>query len=220
MRILVLADCHGRPELITNALNHASYCKGEDVLVFAGDIVDIGYHAEECLNILEDNSAELLWGNHDWAAINEHPIHPQNSYDEDFLERLRKIDFKIACSYNNILITHAGLSMDFYEKIGKMGVREVVRIANSLNTRGVYNERSGLLWYRPSQLNPPAPFWQISGHTPPGYMKYIKDRKPFKKFIMIDPYINEGFEKKGRFRYVEIADGIKIFDSEENLDRS
>ena len=51
-------------------------------------------------------------------------------------------------------------------------------------------------------------------------MTLTQDRKPFKKFIMIDPYINEGFEKKGRFRYVEIADGIKIFDSEENLDRS
>ena len=136
------------------------------------------------------------------------------------MERLNKIHFKKACSYNDVLITHAGLSMDFYEKIGEGSIQDVVNIVNSLNTRVVYNERNGPLWYRPSQLNPPAPFWQISGHTPPGYMKYIKDRKPFKKFIMIDPYINEGFEKKGRFRYVEIADGIKIFDSEENLDRS
>lgn len=169
---------------------------------------------------MEDNSAELLWGNHDWAAINEHPIHPQNSYDEDFLERLRKIDFKIACSYNGILITHAGLSTEFDEKIGKAGVRDTVKIINSLDVREVYGEKNGPLWYRPSQLNPPAPFWQISGHTPPGYMKYIKDRRPFKKFIMIDPYINKGFKKKGRFRYAEITDGIKVFDSEENLDRS
>jgi hypothetical protein len=134
------------------------------------------------------------------SAINGYPIHPQNSYDEGFLERLCKIDFKIACSYNNILITHAGLSMDFYEKIGKVGVREVVGIANSLNTRVVYNERSGPLWYRPSQLNPPAPFWQISGHTPPGYTKYIKDRKPFEKFIMADPYINKGFKKERKIQ--------------------
>jgi hypothetical protein len=72
-RTIILSDCHGRPDLITNVLDHA---KDWDRAVFLGDILDIGNHPLECIDILLENDINLIWGNHDLAPIINKHIHP------------------------------------------------------------------------------------------------------------------------------------------------
>jgi hypothetical protein len=64
VRAVIIADAHAQPWLITNALEHSQYDKNKDRLIFAGDFLDIGIEPDECLHILEEQGAAMLWGNH------------------------------------------------------------------------------------------------------------------------------------------------------------
>ena len=75
-RTIVVSDAHGHVELIQNALDNADFGAGEDFLVYAGDVVDGGARvagAEACLDVLRRNEAQMLWGNHDVAAMLDFP---------------------------------------------------------------------------------------------------------------------------------------------------
>jgi calcineurin-like phosphoesterase family protein len=85
-RTIILSDCHGRPDLITNVLDHA---KDWDRAVFLGDILDIGNHPLECIDILLENDINLIWGNHDLAPIINKHIHPVSNYDTEVYNRIR-----------------------------------------------------------------------------------------------------------------------------------
>ena len=74
-KTVVIADCHGRTDLITNAIND---CPDYDRLIFAGDFVDIGPEPEQCLELLLDLNARILWGNHDLAVLFGERIHPSS----------------------------------------------------------------------------------------------------------------------------------------------
>lgn len=112
MRTIVISDCHGSPWLISNALKHSGYQKGIDRLIFAGDFLDIGDSPEACWQLLVEEDAELLWGNHEVAIVLRQYVGPQDPYSWTLRENLikKQKDFKMATSVDNILITHAGLS--------------------------------------------------------------------------------------------------------------
>jgi predicted phosphodiesterase len=215
-RTIVISDVHGQPHLIKNVLKHSKFDKTRDHLIFAGDLIDIGNDPKQCWQLLKDNNAEMLWGNHDAAIVLRKFISPQDPYSWQLYEDLRKTanDFKIATSCDNILITHAGLCTDFYDHHMPINildeiidVNELASILNSMSLNAMWHDHSPL-WYRPDDYMPYSKIIQISGHTPPSYCR------PIKNFYMIDPYTKVGFDKS-RYRYAVIEDGnVTIEDSQ------
>ena len=221
IRTIIISDCHGRPELITNALEHSKFDKNVDRLVFAGDIVDIGYQEQQCLDILIENKAEILYGNHDAAMFLGDRIWPQQWHDDIFKENLFKImkNSKIAIVIDNsVLVTHAGYSNSLHKDLFKeedVDIQNIVRVINRFPLRLVYEWKDGPLWYRPTKDN----IWynkcsQVCGHTPPGYVESMISPLKFDNFYMVDPYCENNFNSPNRYRYAEIINGrTKVFDS-------
>jgi predicted phosphodiesterase len=217
MRCIVISDCHGSPHLITNALRHSSYNPKSDRLIFAGDIVDIGFDAGKCIDILLKNNAELLWGNHDLAIILNKQISPQNKFDSEIRNRIIKISnlFKVAAMHDEVLITHAGLSQTFYDYYYRGG--DIVKwLNNNISLKKELWQGDSPLWYRPVTSNKPEAMPQVAGHTPPGWI----ERSGFKlnDFYTVDPYCRENFGPD-RYRYAIIQDNkVQVIDSNDGVD--
>jgi hypothetical protein len=209
-RAIVLADCHGRPELISNVLVHSDYNHKSDRLIFCGDFLDIGNHPQLCWDLLRVNKAELLWGNHELAIVLGRQVTFQNDTSWEFRDELIKhaSDFKIATLHDNVLITHAGLSTWYYNAKGDFGLDKIVEDLNSTNPLAFWNDASPV-WFRPGSLYWPYPgVVQICGHTPPGYLE-----RQIPDFNIVDPYNKEHFGPD-RYRYATIQDDIvQVFDS-------
>jgi len=216
MRCIIISDVHGQPHLIENVLAHANYQKGQDRLIFAGDLLGIGPDPLECYTLLKEAGAELLWGNHDLTIILRKPIHPQSEYDIPVYEALisDKANWKIAACHDDVLITHAGLSEYFYQNTFELDLTSADQICTELNKIPLIDLwcNESPLWYRPSDMFlPKSNLVQVAGHTPPGYFK-----RTFRDFYLTDPYCQVGFDKK-RYRYVLIEDNIvTIFDSNDS----
>lgn len=214
MKTIIIADCHGQPHLITNALDHAT---DWNRLVFSGDIIDIGYDAVKCFKILQENNAELLLGNHDAAPIINHQIWPQNTWDLEARQTIiNHVDqFKVATSVNDVLVTHAGLSEKFVYNMkinSNQEIQEIVQCLNKLSLETLWCDDSPL-WYRPNNKNTPMPIMQVVGHTPPEWI----ERSGFESenLVSVDPYCTKGFGPD-RYRYVAIEnDIITLYDSNE-----
>ena len=214
MKTIIIADCHGQPHLITNALDHAT---DWNRLVFSGDIIDIGYDAVKCLDILKENNAELLWGNHDAAVVINRLIWPRNTWDLEAKQTIinNMDNFKVATSVNDVLVTHAGLSEKFMYDMkinSNQEIREIVQCLNKLSLETLWCDDSPL-WYRPNNKNTPMPIMQVVGHTPPEWI----ERSGFESenLVSVDPYCTKGFGPD-RYRYVAIEDDIAtLYDSNE-----
>jgi hypothetical protein len=89
-RTIVLSDVHGYPELIENALGAAEFRQGADELIFAGDFVDRGGRARECLKMLDELGAQTLIGNHDQAIALGYWIGEQQAASKAFCRTILK----------------------------------------------------------------------------------------------------------------------------------
>jgi hypothetical protein len=212
MKTIIFSDCHGRPDLITNVLDHVN---DWDRAIFAGDILDVGDHPIDCFNILKENSIELLWGNHDLAVLLNQRVWPQNPYDNEARNIImdHQKDFRVATNVNNILVTHAGLTDYFYNNYFDKEISDVREIANCLNGLPLSDfwQDASPLWYRPGNYYKPMSIRQIVGHTPPGWIE--RSGIELNNFVSVDPYSQEGFGPD-RYRYALIENGeISIFDS-------
>ncbi len=122
---LVVSDVHGYPELLENALRSAGFREGIDRLVFAGDFLDRGGHARECLQRLDELGAETLIGNHDQAIALGYWIGEQQeankTFREPLLERLRTRRLDLVTSIDGVLISHAGLTRVFAADFDELG---------------------------------------------------------------------------------------------------
>jgi len=133
---LVVSDIHGYPELIENALRASGFREGTDRLVFAGDFLDRGSHARECLERLDQLGAETLIGNHDQAIALGYWIGEQQEaskvFREPLLERLRTRRLNLVTGVDDVLISHAGLTRAFAAEFDELG-RDPARLAVRLN---------------------------------------------------------------------------------------
>ena len=213
-RAIVLSDVHAQPWLIRNALKHSNFDQNEDKLIFSGDFVDIGDRPEECYQLLKDNNAIMIWGNHEAAIILNKHISPQDPYSfqlrEDLIHNMD--DFKIATYHDDVLITHAGLSTNW--KINSSNLHDIVSELNNTPLKNFWEPENseGPLWYRPNKRNPPLPIKQVVGHTPPVWIEQSSGAT-FSNLYVIDPYCVTGFNKQ-RYRYATIIDGnVTIYDS-------
>lgn len=148
-RVVVLSDAHGHKGLIERALEHAGFDSARDGLVYAGDVVDGGTtprEVRECIALLQANDAQVLWGNHEVAALVGYPIAHQDPWTvAEFGEVLRKefdrtgeLSWRLALSVQGVLVSHAGISEDGVEEdlagqYGRLpdGHSEFVRALNS-----------------------------------------------------------------------------------------
>lgn len=207
MKTIIFSDAHGRPDLITNVLDHA---KSWDRAVFCGDILDIGNRPMECIDVLLENDIELLWGNHDLAPILNKQISPVSNYDIPVYERIHELrnKFKVATWQDDILISHAGLSESFYNEFCSSTIIEASQLATQLNKLHLESiwEQQGPLWFRPSKYYRPLPgISQVVGHTPPSWLSYTGAEYP--NYHTVDPYCKVGFDGD-RYRYATIENGI------------
>jgi hypothetical protein len=143
LRTIVVADVHGRPELLTNALAHSKFEKGTDTLVIAGDFCDIGTQTEECLAIAEKNMAYILVGNHEMAHVLQQSIRPYDhllDIEPGLISRwsynIHSGVWPMAMCIDGVLITHAGVSQALDYKMGwSAKATDPVEIARDLNHR-------------------------------------------------------------------------------------
>lgn len=235
MRTLVISDAHGCPQVIQNALDHARFEPGCDGFVYAGDLLDRGPDAAGCIALVERYATEVLFGNHDVAALFGFYIYPQNrdspSYRPLLVERALAADeakaWKAATCVEGVLITHAGVSAD-YERLFLAECRsDPVLLAERLNAEFqalVRRDPPPGDWYEHPLLDDHGPFWfrpwplstlmplrgcvQVAGHTPP-YSSALRDLEKI-GFYMIDPSSFDPFEgycNFDRYRYALIEGG-------------
>ncbi len=65
----IISDIHSNLEALEAVLQDIS-SQGVDEIWCLGDIVGYGPDPQECIDIIEDNCALTLLGNHDWAVLN------------------------------------------------------------------------------------------------------------------------------------------------------
>lgn len=171
MRTIVVSDIHGQPFLLENALKHSQFDKDKDQLVFAGDFCDIGEDSLRVLQILEDNKAVMVVGNHEYSHCIQYTITPYDSSldtDEIISSWCKKIlnkEWIFAYTVDDFLITHAGISnilglvllkdnvnsvadeinRRFFGTIGSNGQHLTVLGYNYLH----YVDQGSPIWYRP-----------------------------------------------------------------------
>src|SRR6185503_6653865 len=64
-RTLVIGDVHGCLDELRELLERVRFRKGEDRLVFVGDLMDRGPYPVECVRLARELEAECLLGNHE-----------------------------------------------------------------------------------------------------------------------------------------------------------
>ena len=227
MRTFVIADAHGYPELIQNALDHGGFQPGQDAFVFAGDLLDRGPDVEGCIALVETHATEVLLGNHDVPVLLDLELYPQDPESPTFqpflwekvLQADRSNAWKVATCVEGVLITHAGVSEEYRQVFEGQCQADPARLADHLNTvflalvereprvsewddKGILSE-DGPFWFRPrpySHLLPLAGCVQVVGHTPP-----ISGLEA-SGFYMVDPCAFAGMDDLRRYRYGVIED--------------
>jgi len=189
-RTIVLSDAHGYPQMIAEALEHARFEPGVDRLIYAGDFLDRGDRPEECLSMLEDAGAEMLWGNHEVAVLLSQTIFPQGreslGFWERLLQRFETGAWQLVTCVGDVLVSHAGISSEYSRAFALVGFSSealAARINEEFREaaeRGLADERlgepcrvldeRGPLWMRPDWEGPEgmlAGVAQVAGHTAP-----------------------------------------------------
>jgi len=199
-RVFVLADCHGWSELIVNALRdirsrHGGVREGVDRLVFAGDFLDRGPRAQECLDLIEALAGEVLWGNHDLAVTVGYVIKDQDPGSLCFQPGLRERlasgragggpEWKLVTEAGGVLISHAGVSSDYAADLDACGgdLAEFCRRLNEEHAEAVALEIRNGDWKTARTRGKRSPtryklekygtegllsgVVQVIGHTPP-----------------------------------------------------
>jgi hypothetical protein len=224
MRTFVVSDAHGSPEIILDALGHGGFAMGRDAFVYAGDLLDRGPRAKECVALAERYATEVLFGNHDAAALFGLPVWPQNPESRRFRGLLRRKalreGWKLATAVEGVLITHAGISESYNDLFADECNSDPIRFAAYLNARfralverrppirDWYDDAllgdDGPLWFRPAPYSSHVPLGgcpQVAGHTLP--LAFMEGSS----FYMIDPTSVDRVEAAGRYRYAVIEGG-------------
>lgn len=131
---IIVGDIHGNVEKVKAFLAH----KPEEEHVCLGDIVDSEIEPPsrqiECLNLLFDARAVLLWGNHDIQYADFPYKYSCSGYIQDNpvlqIVRDNKQRFKAAHAVDGYILTHAGVCT----KISN-GCTDPVELAENLNQR-------------------------------------------------------------------------------------
>ena len=234
MRTFIVADAHGYPELIKNALEHGEFEPGQDGFVYAGDLFDRGPDARGCIELVQAYATEVVVGNHDLAVLLDFLVYPSNPENREFrpflIDAVINADpeegWKLATEVDGILITHGGISSEYEGVFLEECNGDPGELAEHLNREfsaavraelktgewddgGILGD-AGPTWFRPgpwSSRHPLGGIRQVVGHTPP-----VPELEA-EGFYMVDPCAFYGMGDPRRFRYVIIEDGdIQVYE--------
>jgi predicted phosphodiesterase len=225
-RTIVISDAHGYPAFIENALAHAGFDPALDRLIFAGDFLDRGSDPEGCLDLIEQHADVILFGNHEVELMIGAPIEfgPSELFETPLVERFREQPerWRFAVAAGDVLITHAGLSTEYLDSLGREVSAGAHELADAIERQARFEigvilgigvadydgvlSQMGPLWFRPhrrflSEL--PTGLVQMVGHTPPQVAEGDLDDYGFH---LIDPFAYSGPPQGARCRYGVIDD--------------
>lgn len=192
---IIVADTHGNVEKVRAFLKY----KPEEEHIALGDYVDSDLEPPsrqiECLNLLFDSGAVLLWGNHDiqYANLLAHPCsgHIVNNPVPQVI-RDNQHRFKAAHAIDGYLLTHAGVCTQISN-----GCTDPVELAEQLNNRlAVHRDLINSAWWREGSNRFTVdldPIFYVSGHR--------GGRDPFSGIFWFDPFCEEGIDKSLRQVY-------------------
>lgn len=131
---IAVGDVHGNVEKIRAFLDY----KPEEEHVSLGDIVDSDIEPPsrqiECLNLLFDAGAVLLWGNHDIQYADIRYTYPCSGHIQGNpvpqIVRDNQQRFKAAHAVDGYILTHAGVCTQISQ-----GCNDPVKLAENLNQR-------------------------------------------------------------------------------------
>jgi predicted phosphodiesterase len=226
-RTIVISDAHGYPAFIENALAHSGFDPALDRLIFAGDFLDRGSDPQGCLDVIEQHADVILFGNHEVELMIGAPIEfgsASELLESPLVERFREQPerWRFAVSQGDVLITHAGLSTEYLDSLGRDVSAGAHDLADAIERQARFEigvilgigvadydgvlGQMGPLWFRPhrrflSEL--PTGLVQMVGHTPPEVAE--GDLAEF-GFHLIDPFAYSGPPQGTRCRYGVIDD--------------
>jgi len=136
MNYLILGDVHAEYEPFRKALDYAE--QNNLFVISVGDLVDNGVDGlkvfKDFYNLLKDNKAALVWGNHEWKIYrwlignpvtlggnNKLTVEQMQSnpeFKEVFLKTVEFCQHYIQIN-NDIFITHAGVNPEFWSRYPK-----------------------------------------------------------------------------------------------------
>lgn len=202
--VFVVADAHGRLDLVEGLLKQAGACCGPGrTIVQLGDLTDcVASSIEDDLAILRavpDLFDVLLVGNHEYPYFGGAPF-AGFFRSEDVATAVLRLRWLPAFAAGEFLITHAGLTADFAYRSPRMRAQEQADYLCDLwqrdptnpsslavfsaisRFRGGRSETGGIFWADWMELKSTAGFSQIVGHTPgvirvQGQPARVKDMK-------------------------------------------
>ena len=229
-RTIVVSDLHGDSALLTRALEHAQFRAGEDQIVIAGDLVDVG--SDDTIGLAEELGATILAGNHEVSGAIGLRIAPQNpetlAMGPELADRLSSSEWPLALAVDGWLLTHAGVSVALDDIVMSAGgdVRALADALNdlfraeiasavermpitwdSLTSFRLIGGEMGPLWFRPTSLHHvPSGLHQVVGHTPPemlspAHLAALESRG----WRLVEP--GRRGDRGAGFRYAIIEDG-------------
>jgi predicted phosphodiesterase len=231
-RTIVISDAHGYPAFIENALAHAGFDSAHDRLIFAGDFLDRGSDPEGCLDLIEQHAGIILFGNHEVELMIGAPIEfgsASELLESPLIERFREQPerWRFATAVDDVLITHAGLSTEYLDALGREVSAGAHELAEAIERQARFEigvilgigvadydgvlSQMGPLWFRPhrrfvSEL--PTGLLQMVGHTPPEIAE--GDLTDY-GFHLVDPFAYSGPPQGARCRYGVIDDaGVRV----------
>ena len=134
-RTLVIADVHGHPELLEDALVGAGWCarrvdgslvdvhRDGDRLIHLGDLMNCVLESEHgdlrCLDIATEFGAEFLVGNHEHPLLGGAPFfgfYPHASVRDAYMDAMTRELIRPYAVVGGALITHAGMAAGLLDR--------------------------------------------------------------------------------------------------------
>jgi len=186
MNLLVISDIHGNCLALEAVLNKANKNYKIDKCILLGDIIDYGPHSNEVIDLLKSIHYPVIcniWGNHEYAVINE-------CYEHFSSER-----GKISASYTKSILNEK--SIDYINNIMTCKGKYEFECLNKkcLAVHGsIINEYWGSITPNDNNIEYQNYDYVFSGHShlPHFFEKYYKVDNPKKRNKKKTIFINPG----------------------------
>lgn len=104
MQLLILSDIHGNVSAFDSVMSDVKKEFHPDAIAFLGDYIDYGMRSNEVLETMQKINIPIvcaLWGNHEYAILNEDYNHFSTQRGIQSAKRTRKILSKESVNYLN-----------------------------------------------------------------------------------------------------------------------
>lgn len=156
MKIGIMADSHGHPDTITDALAFLAERKCRPIL-HLGDLCDSAHPetAPACVEPIREYGVTAVKGNNDHAIVANYTDHRQNPVSTETIDFLKSLP--LVARFQKAIFTH---SLPFHKTLGlscmirDLGSREIKKIFAQFSDKIVFRGHS----------HTPEIIWQQGGH--------------------------------------------------------